>query len=191
MSSIPPKRLDIQQEESRFRFAVSESIAFKLGSSINFVNHRQFDQKEFFLNGPYGEVASPPVLGLDGLYVFPFDAEIINIATFNLVNGSSGTTELDVKLATTSGGAFTSMFATTPKIDSSAGDNAFFLAYIIADIPTGQSWTPNPSLPTGTSGGILTSVPFPVSAGNAIRVDLLDRMPGAENCGLIIHHRPR
>ncbi len=190
MADLLPQRLNIQIEESRFRYAVAESVIQKIGAAINLINKRQFQQKEFFLNGPYGQVAVTPQNGLDGLYVFPFAAEIINVAMFNLDAGSAGTTELDVKRATSSGGAFTSIFTTTPKITSAAGANTFFPAYVIADATAGQTFTPNPSLPTGCSGGILSTVPFQVNQGDAIRVDILSSMTGGQNAGLIIFHRP-
>lgn len=190
MAIVDPNRLLIFEEGVRFRSAVSEEVAQRLGSSLNQVALYQYDTKDFFLNGPYGDVGVVPTLGLDGLFVFPFDSEIINIAMFNLVAGSSGTTELDIKMATTSGGAFTSIFSTTPKISSAASSNAFFLCYTITQIATGQSWALNGSPPAGVTVGSLTSVPLSVPAGTALRIDLMAKMTDAENCGLMIFHRP-
>lgn len=191
MSDVTPVRTNVPLPGSQFLAAVSEYIAQSIAGSINFINSFQYDEKEFFLNGPYGQVVSVPVLGLDGLYVFPFNAEIINYAMFNLVAGSSGTTALDIKRATSSGGTFTSIFSVTPKIASTATANTYFLGYTITKVSIGQSWAVNGSPPTGVTIGTFTSVPFNVSAGDAIRVDLTDRMPAAQNCGLVVHFRPR
>lgn len=191
MALLPPDRKNIFGEETRYRAAVSESVAQKMGSSQNFINLRQFDEKSFRANGPYGQVVTTPVLGLDGLYVFQFNAEIIGYFMWNLTAGLSGTTELDVKRATVSGGAFTSIFSVTPKIDSTAGDDTFFLGYDITENSTTQVFTPNPTPPTGVTVGTFSMAPFPINAGDAIRTDILSVMPGAEDCGLVLLHRPR
>lgn len=184
-------RKGIFSEETRFRAAVSESVAQKIGSAVNFINFRQFDEKSFRANGPYGDAAVFPVIGLDGLYVLPFDAEIFGYFMYNEYPGTGGTTEFDVKLATTSGGTFTSIFSVTPKINSTASAETFCLGYIVTETTTTQIYTVNPSPPTGVTVGTFTSVPFQVNAGDAIRVDVISGMPSAQNGGLVLLHRPR
>lgn len=181
----------IQEEETRYRAAVSEAVAQKMGQTMNFISKRQYDVKDFRLNGPYDIVAAPQ-FAVDGIYVFPFDVEIINLTIYNFVPGSSGTTELDLKRATSSGGSWSSIFSVTPKITSAATDpdGAYGLSYDIVDGTLGQTWNLN-TPGTGVTMGQLTSAPFNVDKGDAIRVDKITHMTGAQNCGLLVYFRPR
>jgi hypothetical protein len=178
MADIADLRSDVQIEETRFRFAVSESFAQKLGGSINFVNHRQYDTKAFFANGPYAITATLET-AVDGLYVFPFDVEIFEVMMFNIVAGSGGTTSLDVKRATATGSSFSTIFSTAPAIATTADHTD------AAYIRTGGSGT-------GLTAPVLTTTPFNIDAGHAIRLDFLSKQTGSpQNCGLIIYMRPR
>lgn len=190
MSIITPERKLIFFESSQFRSAVSEDMIQRQGAISNQNALYTYSVLHYTLNGNYGDVVTLPFTGLDGLYVFPFKMEIINIAIFNNVAGSSGTTELDVKLATSSGGAFTSIFSVTPKVASTASNFAYALSYDITLGTSDQIWTVNATPPTGVTVGQLTSVPLTVDAGDALRVDILDVMPGAQDAGVIIYFRP-
>jgi len=165
----------IQAEEVKYKAAISEVTARKMGQMMNFLGRRLHETKRFDLNGPY-YVAADPQIGVDGLSGFEFDAEIFNIWIFNLVPGSSGTTELDLKRATTPGGTFTSIFSVTPKVSSAAAAN---------------TWCKIGDTVTGCTAPVLTSFPFNVNAGDVLRLDKLNSMPGAQNCGLLVHYRPR
>jgi hypothetical protein len=178
MADLTGQRRNIQIEESRFRYAVSEALVQKVGSSINFINDYQYSEKQFFANGPYSTAPSFPQTGVDGLTFFDFDAEIINVWAFNLVAGSGGTTELDIKRATASAGAFTSIFSTTPKFDSTAAANSY------VDANGNQAAT------TGVTAPVVTTTN--VNAGDALRFDIVSSMTGSpQNCGVIVHYRPR
>lgn len=174
MTDLASVRKMIQLEESQFRFGVSESFAQKIGKSINFINERQHSEKQFFANGRFARVADPK-LGVDGLVFVQFDIEIIKVYAFQMVAGSSGTTELDIKYATASGGSFASIFSTTPKFQNGSVDNSW-----IAD------------------GGTLANAVAPVlsstdiDAGSALRFDIITSQGGnPENCGIVLHYRPR
>lgn len=176
MALLADVRRYVDELEIKYRAAVSESTFSKIGSAINFILHRTHEKKDFFLNGRYG-VASVPALGVDGVCIFEFDAEIFAVYMFNHVAGSSGTTELDVKKQATSGGAYSTIFSTTPKITSAAGN--------YARIGTGETVS-------GCTAPVLTSTPLNVSAGEALRLDLISAQGGVpENCGIVIHYRPR
>ncbi|TXH09419.1 MAG: hypothetical protein E6R04_08265 [Spirochaetes bacterium] len=176
MAEITGVKRYIDELEIKYRAAVSESTFTKIGAMINFLGRKTHEKKDFFLNGRYG-VASTPALGVDGLCVFQFDAEIFAVYMFNHVAGSSGTTELDVKKQTTSGGAYSTIFSTTPKITSAAGN--------YARVGTGE-------VVAGCTAPVLTSTPLNVSAGEALRLDLISAQGGTpENCGIIVHFRPR
>lgn len=191
MSLVIPERKLIYYEGSQFRSAVSEDLVQRQAATSNLISLYQYDVLEYKINGPYGDAATLPILGLDGLYIFPFKMEIINVAIFNEVAGSSGTTEVDVKKATASGGPFTSIFSTTPKINSTASAEAYALSYNITLTPTTQVFNPNLTPPTGVTPGVLNGgAPYVMNPGEALRVDLLQGMPGAQNAGLTIYFRP-
>jgi hypothetical protein len=165
----------IDQLEVKYRAAVSEATFSKIGSMINFIGHRTHEKKDFFINGPYKNGAG--TLGADGICIFEFDAEIFAVYMFNNIAGSGGTTELDIKKQATSGGAYSTIFSTTPKIASTAGN--------WARVGTGESGT-------GLTAPVLTSTPLNVSEGEALRLDIISVQTGnPQNCGIIIHYRPR
>jgi hypothetical protein len=168
----------ITQIEVKSAASVSEATWQKISGMINFLGHRSHQEKNFQVNGPYGALQGLyPINAIDGYAFFEFDAEIFNAWVYNIKNGTSGITELDVKIKPKSSGAFTSIFSTTPKIGSAAPANTFFE---VGDVGTGIT---APVL----NGG----VPKSVNRGDAIRLDLISAMPGAEHCGIVIHFRPR
>lgn len=188
---VTPSRTLVYTPGAQFRSAVSEELIQRLAGLENFISLYQHSEKQFFLNGDYSRVAVPQTAA-DGLAVFEFDATIIDVWMFNIVAGSAGTTELDVKIATTSGGAFTSIFSTTPKITSAAGNNAW--------VGNPSVWTSGAAVQDGTYT-VPTGCTRPVLSGggqtldvnkySAIRLDLISAQTNAQNCGLLIHYRPR
>jgi len=173
---VPPKRSLIYIDGAQFRSAVSEELIQRQGAVSNFISLYQHSEKQFFINGPYG-IATVPATALDGLTFFQFDAEIIDVWAFHIISGSSGTTELDVKVATL-GGSFASIFSTTPKFTSSAANNSW----------VDSSGVVAPG--TGVTAPVLSITN--VNAGQALRFDLLQKQGGdPQNCGIVIHYRPR
>jgi hypothetical protein len=175
MTALTDARHLIQEEETRYRAAVSEATMSRMGQTMNFINNRQHSEKQFFLNGRYNVVPTPN-LAVDGLAIFEFNAEIIGVWMFNMFKGTSGTTELDLKWTNQSGGTFASIFSTTPKISSTAPDFAY--------------------VGIGTSGTGLTPpalIKTQFNAGDALRLDLMSAQSGLNvaSCGLIVHYRPR
>lgn len=165
----------IYEEDVKYKAGVSQAVGFKIGQMLNFLGVRLHSEKQFFLNGKYGLIAGSQ-LGADGLAVFEFDCEIFNVWVFNLVAGTSGTTELDLKIATSPGGSFTSIFTTTPKITSAAAAN---------------SWIGVGGSVTGCTAPVLTGAAATITAGTAIRLDKIQAMSDAQNCGVLVHYRPR
>lgn len=178
MADYPSTRKNIQTEEVDFKSSVSEATLKKVAGSVNFINNRQHSEKQFFANGRYGIMSSYPQTGVDGLVFFEFNATIINVWAFNLVVGSSGTTELDVKRATASGGSFSTIFSTTPKFASTSANNSYVDANGYQ--PAG----------TGITAPVLSLTN--VDQGDALRLDIISAMGGTpENCGIVIHYIPR
>lgn len=164
--------------EVKYTAGVSEATWRKISGMINFLGHRSHQEKNFQINGNYGGLQGLyPINAIDGLAFFEFDAEIFNVWVFNIKNGTSGTTELDLKIKPKASGVFTSIFSTTPKITSAAPADKFFE---IGDTGIGIT------APVLVGGGI-----YNVNKGDAIRLDLIQAMPAAEHCGVVIHYRPR
>lgn len=115
------------------------------------------------LNGNYGALTAP-LLNLDSIFIAPVDVVITSVWIYNGTAGSSGTTEFDLKVAS-SGGAFTSILSTTGQITSSAASGV---------------WTDDGSViaaQTGVTKPVLSVTS--ISAGQAVRFDMLQRMFGA------------
>lgn len=178
-SLIPDLKNFIVGLEIKDGAGVTQSTWRKIGGMINFLGHRVHQEKCFYANGSYGLFnAYLPMQAVDGLAFFEYDAEIFNVWVFSMKAGTSGITELDLKVKPKLSGAFTSIFTTTPKIAPSSGDNKFFE---IGDVATGIT---APVLNT------MTGV-YNVNKGDAVRFDIISAMDNAENCGIVIHFRPR
>jgi hypothetical protein len=181
MADISEQRINIQAEETAYRAANSESTFTRVGAAVNFINKRQYDSKQFFLNGKYYGQGAPQT-DLDGAHMMLFDAEIVGVMMFNLVAGSSGTTTIDIKRRTASGGAGTSIFSVLPSITSAAGNHAFVARRLIPANVLLEN-------PAGTTAPVLSTTNL--DAGDLLTIDLTAVQTGGENCGLIIYYRPR
>ena len=175
MAMVAAARKLIDQLEVKYRASVSERTWTKIAGVINFIVTKNHQENQFFLNGPYSIIATPQSK-LDGLTVFNFDAEIINVYAFNLVAGSGGTTELDIKLKPQASGSFTSIFSTRPALTSAAGND---------------KWIGIGDTVTGCTAPVLSSTPFNVNKGDGLVLDLIQAQTGGQNCGILIMYRPR
>jgi hypothetical protein len=184
VSNLPEARSDIELEETQFRASVSESRATKIGSSINFINRRQFDTYIFALNGPYGK--AQPAQGHDGMFTALYDLEIIGISFGHIVNGLSGTTDLDLVLFDVDKTNLGSVFTTRPSFNQNAGNNSF---------STRNFLTVEDNLNTGFTLPVLAN-PDPqnntlkVDKFQSLRFDTVANMQDAENAFIEIHFRP-
>lgn len=177
MADILEQRLNIQSEEVAYKAAVSESTFTRVGSAVNFINKRQFDSKTFEINGPYRAANA-----IDGAYIVPFDMEITGVGVFNIVNGSSGTTQFNVRRFTASNVDAGSIFSTKPAINTSAGNNAYVARRLIPSDTILEN-------PTGTTLPVISVVN--INAGDMLVCDVESAQVGAQNCGLVIWYRPR
>ena len=175
MSNITPERILIQQEETKFRAAVSESTLSRVGATSNFINLYQLDTIDFKVNGPYN-VSVLPNIQFDGLVSFPFKFEVLYAAIYTgPTTASSGTTELDIKWKPYASGAYASIYSTTPKFNATAA--ASDLVY-------------NGSSKTGFTVPVLSKTQF--DAWDLLRFDILQGVVGnQEGCGLKLFWRPR
>lgn len=178
MSNLAEARKDIELEDVAFRSSISEAVGNKIGASLNFINRRQLDKHNFNLNGPYAMGAGST--GADGIFVFPFDAELVAYALYNETSGISGTTEIDIKELSPGGAVVGSIFSTTPKIATTAASGAFS-AYRFVDSTTLAA-------PTGHTLAVATTTTF--TEGSALRLDLVSAMSGARTLDFTIYFRP-
>lgn len=190
MTDVSRLRQNIQVEETQYGAGVSEFTLQKVGGSVNFINDRQYDTRKVCLDGPYW-VATVPLTGVEALEPFPFDTEIFNCAMYNMVAGSSGTTEIDVKVCTSSGGSFASIFTVTPKISYNAGnDNYFLMKDEDGNANTAGTGQTMPTWSATYIDAITGHLNIP--AGAALRTDLVNKQGGTpENAGLILYFRAR
>lgn len=178
MASIPDAKADIQSEETAVNAAVSEATLTRVGGGINFHNNRQHDIIDWKFNGRYQQGSAE--VGLDGLYVFLFDGEIVGLSMGNIVAGTSGTTTVDIHWFNGSGSDQGTIFSVQPSISSAAPNNAYL-------------WT-NLVDATSNSGAGLTIPTFSkteFSKGDAVRLDLDASMASAENLVVNLYFRPR
>lgn len=168
MTDIAPERKIIQQEETRAQAATSESVFQRVGAGINFINTRQFDQKDFILNGPYNIIPSPQ-LGVDGPITYPWNFEIVDVLVYvGDVVGSGGITEFDIKWKPEIGGTFQSIFSTTPKIAPAAAPFDFTRIGKVA---------------TGLTAPVLSKSTF--APYDTLRLDIVQAMTGTVNSSFV------
>ena len=179
MAEISDARKNIQIEDVQFRASVSEAVGSKLGSSINFINNRQYLTHQFNFNGRYA--LGVGFFGADGIFPCLNDTEIVGLTMFNRVAGTSSTTEIDIEWLDSSNSSQGSIFSTTPKIDNTASN----YSYLIRNEILGT----NVQLPTGATAPVFSKTTF--DAGDALLCKLVSGMGDAEDCSLIIHFRPR
>lgn len=168
MTDIAPERKIIQEEETRAQAATSESVFMRVGAGINFINTRQFDQKDFILNGPYNIIPTPQ-LGVDGPVTYPWNFQIIDVLVYaGDIVGTAGITEFDIKWKPEIGGTFQSIFSVTPKISPAAAPFDFTRIGKIA---------------TGFTAPVLLKSTF--DPFDTLRLDILQAMSGPVNSAFI------
>lgn len=148
----------------------TEVVGGKIATKHAYMSH------QWQLNGPYANVGA--ATEIDGYLFFPFNATILAVWIYNAVAGTSGTTEFDIKMATTSGGSFSTICTTTGKITSAAASGV---------------WTDDGSVVAAQTG--VTKVALSttsIAAGSALRFDTISTMTGtARDCGVLIQYVQR
>lgn len=112
------------------------------------------------INGRYANLTIPAT-EVDSIFFAPYNITIQSVWIYNGLVGT-GTTEMDLKVATTSGGSYTSILSTTGKVTSAAASGV---------------WTDSGSVigaQTGVTKPVLATTA--IAAGSAIRFDLLQGM---------------
>lgn len=180
MADLAAVRTNIDENDVIYKRAVSEGLFTKVGQSINKINNDQYDSKPWFLCGGY-DFASLPQTGVDGAYICARDMEIIGVSMFNLVAGSAGTLELDIKKHTASGGAGSTIFSTTPKLVYSSGNNS----YLYYNFSTSTAVISA----AGCTQPVLISTSL--DEGDMLTCDFIQKQTAGETAGITIYLRPR
>jgi len=179
MSNLTETRQDIELEDVAYRASVSEAVANKLGSSVNFINRRQYDTHSWHINGDYSTGTGS--VGLDGIFPFLFDVEIVGFSYYAGNVGISGTTSIDVHWLNAGGSDNGTIFSTKPSISSVAAPGEYTLY--------NQLTSTIISNPTGHTLAVLSKTTF--NSGDALRLDLDSTMSEANNFQFSIQYRPR
>lgn len=120
MTDLSPALKMIQVEETKDQAAVSQATLSRFGQTNNFIATRHMTSHKWDLNGKYNIVAAPQI-GVDGIIDYPFDFTLVDVEMMvGSANGSSGTTEVDIKWRPRNGATWLSIFSTTPKFTSAA-----------------------------------------------------------------------
>lgn len=180
MSDLAPERNIIQEQETQPKASTSTSLLSRMGASSNFILAYMHQEKMWTANGRYNAVTGPQI-GIDGGIPIIFDMLIVGISMWNLVPGTSGLLEFDIKRHTASNQAGTSIFTTTPKLSFSSGINSFLT----------RRFTDNVDLesPTGATMPVLLSQNL--DAGDLLTCDILQKQVAGESGGILINLRPR
>lgn len=139
----------IEDSADSFNKKKAKKSAFTAASAANVRDH------VFKING-YFSGYTMPAATQDNLYRFDGAMKITNATLNRAVAGSSGTTEVDIKVKAP-GGAWTSIFTTKPAIAAAAGDDA--------SVRVGE-------VVANTTAPVLTSSPLNVADGTLMRMDL-------------------
>jgi len=177
MTDITDKRNLIQQEEARYKSAVSEALLTRVGASMNFIMNRELVMDTFNLNGQYNIMVTPFSWG-DGFISYPYPFEIVEVMLMAGSDvGDSGVTEIDLKWKAEEGDTYATIFSTTPKFTYEA--DPFEFTHISA--PT----------KTGFTKPVLSKTQF--DAFDVVRIDVLQALVGlhVEGAFLKVFSRPR
>jgi hypothetical protein len=175
---IPAARNMIYIEGSEFRSAVSEDLLQRFGASVNFINTYVYNELFFGGLGIYGNYATGfPLLDVGSIEAFNDNSSIVNVVIQSNTQGTSGTSEFDIKWAANGSSTYASIFSTTPKVTSAAASAAIFDSNSIF------------SLPTGCTRPVLSKVSF--NQGDKLRCDIISAMPNAADFIITIYYRAR
>lgn len=191
MGDVVPERLNIQVPAVQFLAAVSENTQQTQGGTNNFINYFQHCDKRFNFNGDYSS-APLPIIAADGLDVFEFNSQIIDVWLAVRESGTGGTTEIDIEVSPTPGDPWVSIFTTTPKIQFNAGDYCW-VGSVNAPL-IGSEYNPAPAYvpPANTVQGVLNgAVTNLITAWSAVRCNLVNSQSGGpDGCFVLLRYRP-
>lgn len=181
MAEITPLKQNLQEEDLRSGAAASESTMDKVGSSVNFWNHRYEGGRAWIINGKH-DVTSVPDNGIDGWIPCPYDMEIFQVFFGGFESGTAGTSEIDILKYPVGGGAPVSIFTTRPAAIFSAGDDF--------SVHTEELPSYSVIFQTATTvAPVLASTAL--SKGDRLKLNWVSKTTGGEGVTVILYMRPR
>lgn len=178
MADVTPARVNVQDEETDFRSALSEALFKKVGGSINFINDKQYDKHAWNLNGPYALGVGSMV---DGIFPFLFDVELTGF-WYYIDDVGTGTTTIDIhKLSSGGTSDDGTIFSVLPSVNGTAANGTYTLYDQVNSTTIAN--------PTGHTLAVLSTINF--DAGEALRLDLDAAQTDSNNFQMGIMFRPR
>ncbi len=189
MSDLAGGRPTIQLEETQFRGPVSESLAQRLGSSVNMAN-KIYETHRWSVQGAQSEFADLSLIAVDGVRMFLKPQQIIGVGIWAFFSGTSGgPLDFTIKRHTTSGfniAGGVEIFSTTPQWTPGfvfPGNDCWMY-----DLIDGSSV----KLPTGTvNAPILDVDDGTIEAGEWLTLDILDLPANIYNLNFQLFTRVR
>ena len=179
MSILIEARKDIELESVSYRSSVAESTFQTMGASINFVNRRQYDSHQFNYNGLTRLFVGSEAA--DGVFICQFDMEVTAVSAFLRRGGSSSSIRFDIRRITGPETTGTSIFSTEPEIDSTGGNNNYFI----------EDFLNNNTVAQGTGITLPVASVTDLDAGDVLQCVIEQAMPDAEDFMVVVHFRPR
>lgn len=174
MPIVAPAPQKIYEEDVQFSTSVSEAVAGKLASTLNYVLN-YFDTYTFGVSGGVFSSLTTPYTFSGTLENLRADSEFYEVSFFLEETGSGGSTEFRIERQLAAGGGWTNVFSSNLVITSAAADGVTFS-------------TNDPSYPTGVSGGSISIGTY--SKNDKLRWVLVSAATGAQNLSIKITLRP-
>ena len=184
MAELPGARQNLFSEETDFNSSWSERLAQKFGNSINFINNFQYTEKTWNLNANAAVFSG--LVGIDGIYICPFNMQIIGLNIYGNQWGSSGSTIIDYHRLTGGDTDAGTLWTTAPEIQATAVDNSYS-SYLFND--DGTVDVSNSLITTGFNTPELSTTEL--DQHDAIRFDPDSIAGGATSLTFQIIVRPR
>ena len=182
MTDVVPSRQIVQQEEVRYRSAISEFTAFKLAQLNNHNAKKLYSIHSWHLNGFYALASGST--GPDGIFFLNHDIRIVGIGVYVNQVGSSLTTTIDIHKLTGGGVDAGTIFTTKPEVDTTAASGSY--THVRYDSETNAEDILQ--LPTGHTKPVFSGFDF--LAGEALRFDIDTAMLGSEGFQVSLMYIP-
>lgn len=175
MTDISDQFNIIQQEETDYRSALSESMFTRLGGMNNALRNRLNQIYRFVFLG----TIRPIVGGEDGTFTDIWPFEIVGVSGYIRDAGSSGTTSIDIHLVTGAGDQGSILASPITIANSTVNGSRFYKNLIDA----------TSAIPAGITVPTVSTVNF--AAGDTLRTDIDAKADGAQDLVLQLHYRAR
>ncbi len=187
MSDLVAARPVIQLEETKYRSALSENVAQRLGKAVNMANLGYLEHS-WYLQGDRPELDATATY-VDGPHFAFRTLEIIGLAVYFLDAGSTNT-EFDIKRRTAiSPAGDTSIFSTKPKLTINTPP-ILYEHWIYSFLTPGNIHAPSATVTTATAP-VLDVTNGYLAAGDAFFLSFTNLSTSMGNVKVTLFTRPR